>query len=391
MKTKVAYVTTARSDYGPSYWVIRDLFADSRFEASLIATGSHLGAEHGRTVREIESAGWPRVIRIPFLGAGENALELARSAGKALTAFGKFFSEHRFDIAILCGDRYELLPIATAALVSQTPIAHLWGGDLTEGAIDNQVRHALTKLAHLHFPCTASSAARIRQMGEEPWRIHPVGDSALDHFVRGRHATADELADFLGFKPDACTLLVTFHPCTLELDQIPRQARELAGALRACAGPVVITAPAPDPGGAIIRGELQKLVRARPQTVFVESLGSYRYRGLLSVVGAVVGNSSSGLIEAASVPVPVVNIGNRQRGRERAANVLDVPPRRADILEAIAQACSPRFRRSLAGIKNPYGDGRAAARIVGVLAKLPERAKLLNKRFKSAYAHQAAR
>lgn len=381
MKTKVAYVTTARSDYGPSYWLIHDLFADKRFDMTLIVGGSHLSRIHGNTFREIEAHGWPRIVRVPFLGRRGDIRSMGRNAGRALAGFANVFDELRPDIVMLYGDRYELLPIASAGVIHRIPIAHICGGDITEGAFDDQVRHALTKLSHLHFPSTRTSAARLRQMGEEEWRIHMTGDPALDHFTRGQPAAADELAVLFGFVPGRGTLLVTFHPATLESEKVPEQAHELALALNTFKGPIVITAPSPDPGSEGIRREFLALRQKRPQTVFVESLGSRRYRGLLSLVGAVVGNSSSGLIEAASVPVSVVNIGNRQRGRERGANVIDVAARRKDITEGIARALSPHFRQSLARIKNPYGDGHAAGRIILALVKMPPRPKLLAKRF----------
>ncbi|MEI8293304.1 MAG: UDP-N-acetylglucosamine 2-epimerase [bacterium] len=379
MKIKVAYVTTARSDYGPSYWLIHDLFADKRFEMNLLVGGSHLSPYHGNTIREIEAHGWPRITRVPFLGRLGDLRALGRDAGRALIEFSNIFEQQRPDIVILYGDRYELLPIATAAVIHRIPIAHICGGDITEGAFDDQVRHAVTKLAHLHFPSTKNSAERLLQMGEETWRIHMAGDPALDHFTRGQHASADELATVLGFIPDANTLLVTYHPVTLEPEKTPLEVRELAIALNAFKGPIVITGPSPDPGGESIRREFLKLQKKRKQTAFVESLGSFRYRGLLSLVGAVVGNSSSGLIEAATVPVPVVNIGNRQSGRERGANVIDVEATQQKIQKGIARALSPLFRRSLAGMKNSYGDGEATGRILAALAKMPTQQKLLNK------------
>jgi UDP-hydrolysing UDP-N-acetyl-D-glucosamine 2-epimerase len=381
MSTKIAYVTTARSDYGPSFWLIHDLFADSRFEVGLVVGGSHLSKTHGNTVKEIEEDGWPIAARIPFLRGKGDDRSLGIAAGRALAGFAEFFANYRPDIVIVYGDRYELLPIAGAAVITRTPLAHLCGGDITEGAIDDQVRHAVTKLSHLHFPSTKRSAERIRQMGEEPWRIHQVGDPALDHILRSDHASADELTQHLGFVPDRNTLLVTFHPVTLELEQMPIQVRELAEALRAYEGHVVITAPAPDPGGDVVRKALEALVRLRPKTILVENLGSHRYRGLLRLVGAMVGNSSSGLIEACSVPLPVVNIGARQNGRERAANVLDVPPKRNAILSGIAQVLSPSFGASLISLMNPYGDGHTSQRVVTILGNLPSRQELMTKRF----------
>jgi UDP-hydrolysing UDP-N-acetyl-D-glucosamine 2-epimerase len=381
MKKRIAYITTSRSDYGPSYWLIHDLFADQRFEMTLVAGGAHLSRIHGNTISEIESHGWTNVVKVPFLPAQPSNEATGSAAARALAGFSKAFEQIQPDIVILYGDRYELLPIATAAVLLRIPIAHICGGDVTEGAFDEQVRHAVSKLAHLHFPSTELSASRLHQMGEEAWRIHWAGDPCLDHFSRGQHASTDELTELFGFVPEHNTLLVTFHPATLDWESVPEQARELALALKSYNGPIVITAPAPDPGADSIREEFLKLSQERHQTVYIDSLGSYRYRGLLSLVGAVVGNSSSGLIEAASVPVPVVNIGKRQGGRERAQNVIDVEPSCADITSGITQALSPQFRQSLVNLQNPYGDGHSSSRIITELANMPDRNQLLTKRF----------
>jgi UDP-hydrolysing UDP-N-acetyl-D-glucosamine 2-epimerase len=374
MTIRVAYVTTNRSDYGPAYWLLHDLFHDPRFAAQLLVGGAHLAA--AQTVREIEADGFAVAARVPFLDG-----DYAAASAAALIGFAAAFAATRPDIVLLNGDRWELLPIAHAAMLAGLPLAHLSGGDVTEGALDDQVRHALTKLAHLHFATSARSAERIRQMGEEPWRVHEVGDPSLDRFRRGQHASPAELTKLLGFEPDRKTLLVTFHPPTLELETLPAQLAELTEALRAYPGPIVITAPAPDPGADLVRAELQALADARPRTAFVESLGSDRYRGLMALVGAMVGNSSSGLSDAPCVPLPVVNVGGRQAGRDRARNVIDVDAEARAIGAAVARALAPEFRAGLAGLVSPYGDGHAAERIVAILASVPDRGRLVRKRF----------
>ncbi|HZS42490.1 MAG TPA: UDP-N-acetylglucosamine 2-epimerase, partial [Polyangia bacterium] len=231
------------------------------------------------------------------------------------------------------------------------------------------------------FPSSERSARRILQMGEEPWRVHAVGDPALDQFTRGTRAGVEELERDLGFRPDRATLLVTFHPATLDGAGVAAQADELVAALRAHAGTIVVTAPAPDPGAERIRAAVEQLARERGGVAFVESLGSHRYRGLMALAGAMVGNSSSGLNEAPCAELPVVNVGDRQAGRDRAANVLDVAPERQAIAAGIARALDPAFRASLAGLRSPYGDGHTAARVLRVLAELPPRERLLRKHF----------
>jgi UDP-hydrolysing UDP-N-acetyl-D-glucosamine 2-epimerase len=373
MTLRIAYVTTCRSDYGPAAFLLRDLEADPRFELRLWVAGAHLTLG---TVQEIVSDGCPIAAELAF-----DTQNHARGAAQALEKTALLLAAEQPDLLLLYGDRHELLPLANAALLAGTPIAHLCGGDVTLGAFDEQVRHALTKLAHLHFASSARSAARIRQMGEEPWRVHDVGDPSLDHFRRGERARAEELAAVLGFVPDLRSLLVTWHPTTLALGDLQADTQALLHALASHPGGIVFTAPAPDPGSDEIRRALQTFVAGHPRSVFVESLGSRRYRGLLALCGAMVGNSSSGLSEAPCVPLPVVNVGDRQAGRDRARNVIDVPAETSAIQHAIESALSPAFRAALAGLESPYGDGRSSTRIVEILARLPDRATLLSKRF----------
>lgn len=384
MALRIAYVTTCRSDYAPSYWLIHDLFAASDLQPLLFVGGSHLSEQHGLTVGEIEADGWPLAERLPFACEADNPRAHAAAAASALERFSDAFIRQSPDLVMLYGDRWELLPIATAAVLTATPIAHLCGGDLTEGAIDEQVRHAVTKMAHVHFPSTALAANRLIAMGEEPWRVHNVGDPALDQFRRGERATDDELRQLLGFVPDASTLLVTFHPPTREPTLVREQVLELAAALEQRAEHLILTAPAPDPGFADVRDVLQTLAATHPRAAYVDHLGGRRYRAVLERVAAMVGNSSSGLIEAACVPLPVVNIGSRQAGRERAGNVIDVAPRRDAIIAAIDRAVGPAFRSSLRGIQSPYGDGHSAPRVVQALRGLPARERLLTKRWGSS-------
>jgi len=381
MPVKIAYVTTGRSDYGPAAWLIKQLFSDVRFDVSLIVGGAHLAPDFGLTVQEIEEDSWSIAARVAFLQPETGAVGFARGAAAALAEYAKVFERLRPDLVMLYGDRFELLPIATAAVLLGIPIAHLCGGDITEGAVDDQIRHALTKLAHVHFPSSERSARRVLQMGEEPWRVHMVGDPALDNFVHGPRATDEEVRQAIGFAPDRSTLLVTFHPATLEHERIPQQVEELMIALKEHTGPIIMTAPAPDPGRDVIHAACLELARENPRAVLVPSLGNRCYRSVLYSVGAMVGNSSSGLIEAPCVPLPVVNIGGRQRGRDRASNVIDVPAKRRSVRAGIARALSPEFRASLGGLRNPYGDGHATERILRVLGDLSGREQLLTKHF----------
>ena len=379
--TRIAYVTTNRSDYSPVYWLLHELHTRPDVVLQLIVGGAHLSVAHGNTGAEIAADGWPIAAQLAALPDSSDPLAYAQADGAILADAAAILTRLAPDVIILFGDRHETLAVAMAALLTGTPIAHISGGDITSGAIDDAVRHALTKLAHVHFPAGDRSAARLRQMGEEPWRVHPVGDPALDHFVRGSRADAASLAQDLGFTPDAESLLVTFHPVTQESDQLPEQLTALITALESHPGSLILTGPAADPGHEGIRLAFQALAHRHPRAVYVESLGGYRYRGVMQMVGAMVGNSSSGLVEAPCVPLPVVNIGNRQAGRDRAINVIDVPPTAQAIGDAIRLALSPAFRKTLPGLHHPYGNGGAAAAIADIVTTLPSRATLLSKRF----------
>jgi UDP-hydrolysing UDP-N-acetyl-D-glucosamine 2-epimerase len=261
------------------------------------------------------------------------------------------------------------------------PLAHIHGGEVTEAVIDEQIRHAITKLAHVHFAASEPYARRLRQMGEESWRIHVCGAPGLDRFRAMPFLSRDELAARLGAPLGRPTLLVTFHPVTLARGETERHVTELLGALESVDADVVITSPGAEVDSLGIVERLNTFAGRRSRARFVSSLGDEVYGSLLGQVDAMIGNSSSGLIEAPSFALPVVNIGDRQRGRLRAANVIDVGHGRAEIAAGIARALDPAFRRGLAGLANPYGDGQAVPRIVRVLRELDLGPRLLRKRF----------
>jgi UDP-hydrolysing UDP-N-acetyl-D-glucosamine 2-epimerase len=270
---------------------------------------------------------------------------------------------------------------AVAALPFALPVAHVHGGEVTEGAMDEQARHAITKLAHLHFAAAEVYAERIRAMGEEPWRVHCTGAPGLDRLAALATLSREALADRLGLPLRRPTLLVTFHPETLAYADVPEQVEELAAALEKTEGDVIVTFPGADTSAYAIITRLRALALARPRTRLVESLGEDVYASLLREADAMVGNSSSAIIEAPSFGLPAVNIGDRQRGRLRGANVIDVGHGRDAIAAGIRRALDPAFRRALSGRPNPYGDGRAAPRIVRVLREVELGPRLVRKRF----------
>jgi len=377
----IGVVTVARSDYGHLRPVLEEIRAASGLELQLFAAGAHLSRHFGETVRAIEADGWRITERVGTELESDAAEEVAAGAGAGLTGFARAFARHRPDLVLVLGDRIEMLSAAVAALPLTIPVAHVHGGEVTEGAIDEQARHAITKLSHLHFPAAEPYARRILQMGEEPWRVHCCGAPGLDRLAGLAVLPREEVARRIGLPLRRPTLLVTFHPETLEPDATAAHVDALASALAAVQGDVVITYPGADAMHRAVVRRLESLVAARPSTRLVAALGEDTYCSMLREADVMVGNSSSGLIEAPSFGLPAVNIGDRQRGRLRAPNVIDVGHGPGDILAGIRRALEPGFRRSLAGMVNPYGDGRAAPRIVEVLERVELGRALIRKRF----------
>jgi UDP-N-acetylglucosamine 2-epimerase (non-hydrolysing) len=334
-----------------------------------------------RTGDLVEADRWPIAARIDMGIDGDSPATIAAATGRGVTGFAAEFARRRPDLLVVLGDRYEMLSAALAALPFALPVAHLHGGEVTEGAIDEQIRHAITKLSHLHFPAAEPYAARLRQMGEEPWRIHRCGAPGLDRLREGGSLSREEIERRLGRPLGRPTLLLTFHPETLAVADVPRQVEELTAALEKVEGEILVTAPGADTGYRTISAGLERLAGRRRLMLMASTLGDDVYTSLLREADVMIGNSSSGLIEAPSFGLPVVNVGDRQRGRLRAANVIDVPAAREAIAEAIRRALDPAFRRGLAGLVNPYGDGHAAPRIAAVLREVELGSRLTRKRF----------
>lgn len=375
----VAVVTVARSDYGlyrPILWRVHE---HPSMRLHLVAAAMHLAAEFG-TVRDIEADGFQIAERVEMTTASDRPEGAAESMSMGLMRFADAFMRARPDLVLVLGDRFEMFAAAAAALPLRIPVAHIHGGELTQGAIDDALRHAMTKLSHLHFVATEVYGRRVRQMGEEPWRVMVTGSPAVDNVLATRPLSREELTARYGVTTDPPPLLVTYHPVTLEYESTDRQVEALLAALWAVKRSVVFTAPNADPGGRRIRQRLAAFAAAHPWARLVDHFGSEGYTGMMAASAAMVGNSSSGLIEAPSFGLPVVNIGRRQDGRVRARNVIDVADDREAIAAGIRMALSAEFRAGLAGLRNPYGDGHAAQRIVEALAQV-DLHRLIPKRF----------
>jgi UDP-hydrolysing UDP-N-acetyl-D-glucosamine 2-epimerase len=381
MSRAIGVVTVARSDYGHLTPLLAELRDAPDVELLVYVAGSHLAARFGRTASLVEADGWPVVARVDMDINDDGPDAIAAATGRGVTGFARELARRQPDLLVVLGDRYEMLSAAVAALPFALPVAHLHGGEVTEGAIDEQIRHAITKLSHLHFPAAEPYAARVRQLGEEPWRVHCCGAPGLDRLQGQATLSREALAARLELRLGHPTVLATFHPETLAAGDVPRQVAELVAALEKLRGDLVITAPGADTAYGAVTSALEALAARRPATRLVAALGDEVYCSLLREVDVMVGNSSSAIIEAPTFGLPAVNVGERQRGRLRAANVIDVGHDRAAIGAAIERALDPAFRRSLAGLANPYGDGHAAPRIARVLREIELGPRLVRKRF----------
>lgn len=365
---RVGAVTVARSDFSILLPVLRRVQADPELTLDLVVAGMHLAPEFGRTVREVEAAGFDIVERVEMLMASDSPEGTATSMGLGLMGFGHLFTRWRPDILLIMGDRFEMFAAAAAALPFGIPIGHIHGGETSEGAIDEAFRHAITKMAHLHFTSTEAYRRRVVQLGEQPERVVTCGAPALDNLPELAALGAGELAEKFDITLDPSPLVVTFHPATL-LERTAADTDALLDALKAVDLPIIFTAPNADPAGRQIRSAIDAFVADHPNAWLIESFGVEGYYSLLGHAAAMVGNSSSGIIEAASFELPVVNIGDRQKGRIAGDNVIHVSAKKQSIVNGIKRALDPAFRTSLRGLENPYGDGQASARIVDTIKR----------------------
>jgi UDP-hydrolysing UDP-N-acetyl-D-glucosamine 2-epimerase len=368
MKRRIAVVTTSRADYSHLYWPLVELQQHPEIELGVIALGAHLSPEFGNTIREIEKDGFPIVGRLECLLSSDTDIGMAKTIGLATLSLADTLSAWRPDLLLLIADRYEMLAPASVALALRIPIAHIEGGEVSQGAIDDAVRNALTKLAHIHFTSTPLARRRVIAMGEEPWRVHHAGAPSLDHLRRSTLTSRDALEQRLGITLQPPTLLIAYHPVTVHRETTD-EADALFAALHQTSGQILFVYPNSDAGSRQLIERTRAFADSRANAHLFVNLDAVTYWSLLRCVDVLIGNSSSGIMESASFALPTVNVGMRQQGRERARNVIDTTADTAAILAAIEQALSPEFRATLEGMTNPYGDGRAAQRIVRVIAE----------------------
>ncbi|MBC8506119.1 MAG: UDP-N-acetylglucosamine 2-epimerase (hydrolyzing) [Chloroflexi bacterium] len=377
----IGIVSVGRSDYGIYTPLLRKIQADEDLNLHLIVAGMHLSPEFGYTVQYIEADGFEIGEKVEMLVSSNTPQGVAKSLGLGIIGFSQALEHVRPDILIVLGDRFEMYSAALAALPYKIPVAHIHGGEVTHGAIDDALRHSITKLSHLHFVSTDIYKVRVEQLGEEPWRIAISGAPALGHLRTMELLSKEKLESCFEIPLDIPPLLVTFHPVTLEFEKTEWQVDELLAALDMISFPIVFTMPNADTGHNLIHQKIKEFANGHSSTWLFDNLGTQNYFSLMKYAAAMVGNSSSGIIEAPSFELPVVNIGTRQSGRMRAANVIDTGYMRDEILGAIQKAVSFEFRQTLEGLQNPYGDGFAAEKIVQKLKTVVLDDKLLTKRF----------
>jgi UDP-hydrolysing UDP-N-acetyl-D-glucosamine 2-epimerase len=373
-KRKIAVVTSSRADYAHLRWLLHDLERSGKPEVQLIALGPHLSPVFGHTAQQIEQ----QVTQIECLLDSDTDVGMAKTIAVATLGLADVLGKMRPDILLIIADRYEMLAPAAVALALRIPIAHIEGGEITVGAIDDTVRNALMKMSHLHFACTEQAAERIAQMGEEPWRITFSGSLSLDALRRERLLTRQQLEKKLGVSLATDSVVCIYHPVTMMQNTIS-EAAEVFAAIEALKQQLIFIFPNADAGARELIRRVEKSLAKRPDSRIFVNLDHRTYLSLLKHAGVLVGNSSSGIIESTSLEVPAVNIGIRQRGREHAANVIDVPAKKDTIVVAVRRALTPGFRASIRKLKSPYGEGHAATAVARVLLNTPLGPKLLFK------------
>lgn len=373
MKRRIAVFTGTRAEYGLLYWLMKDIQASDVLELQVIVSGMHLSPEFGETWKQVEADGFPLDAKVEMLLSSDTPVGVVKSMGLGTIGFADALERLKPNLLVVLGDRFEALAVAQAALIMRIPVAHLHGGEITEGAYDDAIRHAITKMASLHFTAAEPYRQRVIQMGETPETVFNVGAVGLDHLLRNAPMGQDELSVSLGFTLREPYFLVTYHPVTLADEDPETSFRAMLAALDHFPDhQVILTYPNADNGGRALIPMLEDYARSEPSRVLViPSLGFRRYLGALGRATAIIGNSSSGIIEAPAFGVPTVNIGARQLGRLAADSVLHCVPDANAIREAIATAVSPDFAIRCKCVANPYGQGSAAEQIVRVLEGRP--------------------
>jgi GDP/UDP-N,N'-diacetylbacillosamine 2-epimerase (hydrolysing) len=372
MKRKICVVTGTRAEYGLLRWVMEGIRQAPNLELQVVATGTHLSPEFGLTYREIEKDGFSIDRQVEMLLSSDTPVGLSKSMGLGLIGFGEVLQQLQPDLMLVLGDRFEIFSAAAAATIACVPVAHLHGGETTEGAFDEAFRHSITKMSHLHFVAAEEYRKRVIQLGEDPNRVFLVGGLGVDNIKKLRLLDRAALEESIGFKFGKKNLLVTFHPVTLENATSTQQMAELLAALDTLEDThLIFTMPNADTDSRVMFDLIEQFVASHHNASAYASLGQLRYLSCIRHVDGVVGNSSSGLLEAPSFCKGTVNIGDRQRGRLKAKSVIDCSPDQKSIASALQQLYAPEFQAMLTTVHNPYGEGGASEKVVQILMDYP--------------------
>ena len=378
---KVCVVTGSRAEYGLLRWVMEGINSSKELELQLIVTGMHLSPEFGMTHHEIEKDGFKINRKVEMLLSSDTPVGITKSMGLGLIGFADAFHDLKPNFLLVLGDRYETFIAATAATIRRIPIAHLHGGETTEGAFDEAFRHSITKMSHLHFVAAEEYKQRVIQLGEHPDQVFCVGGLGVDNILKLKLLDREELEESLSIKLEKKNLLVTFHPVTLEKDTATEQMSEVLNSLETLHDTrIIFTLANADTGGIRLNKMIENFVEQNKNATAFDSLGQLRYLSCLKHVDGVIGNSSSGLTEVPSFKKGTVNIGDRQKGRLRANSVIDCFPTQSSIDTALEKLYSSEFNNTLRKVKNPYGSGGASEKIVNGLEKMRDQ-NLLKKKF----------
>lgn len=377
---KIAVVTGTRAEYGLLKNTLIEINKSNELKLQLIVTGAHLSEEYGYTVEEIIEDGFIIEDKIPILMRNNSKDGISIEMGLLMIQLSQTFEKIKPDILLILGDRYEIFAATSVAMVMNIPIAHISGGEITEGAIDEQIRHSITKMAHIHFPGAGVYGQNIINMGEESWRVFNVGDPGIENIKLINFLSKEELNEELNIHVDNDTLLVTYHPVTLESDKLPYQIDNLIKALYKVNKNIIITYPNVDNGGDYIIKRLEEFSKENPNIHLFKNLGLLRYLSVMRLCGVVVGNSSSALVEAPYLKIPAVNIGNRQKGRIMADNIISCSNECEDIVEAINKSLTNEFKEKVKHIESLYGEGNTSEEIVKILETIKINDTLLKKK-----------
>lgn len=378
---KVLVVTGTRAEYGLLYWTMREIMMDKDLQLQLIVTGNHLVKDYGYTVEQIRNDGFVIDEEIDMIISSERKSSIVKSMGIEMIQMSQAMDRLNPDLLLILGDRYETFVAAACAMMMNIPIAHMNGGESTEGAVDEQIRHAITKMAHIHFPGAEYYKDRIIKMGEEPWRVHNVGQAGIENIKRLKLFDKSELEKELNVYFDKPVFLITYHPVTLDVESVGSQIDNLLNAIRKFDVICIFTYPNSDFGSKIVIDRINEFIKDKENAHIYYSLGQKRYLSLLKYASVMIGNSSSGIIEAPSFRIPVVNIGDRQKGRIRNKNIIDVDYESENIYNAIYTALyDTEFKKALSHIDNVYGNGDTSKKVVEIIKNINLNKNLLFKR-----------